>query len=323
MDYKEIDQLKVWGHLIGVDQLGVKIKSPFRPDNEPTCELRLNKGKIKFFDWAWDENYDLVDAYRKLNALASVGEAIKSIKELSKGGVPTLIQIESGKIKKSVHVETYDFIQFDSKGEEFWSSRGVGLESLNDPQTTVRQISGYRCTGEGRFGPYDYYTSCFGFVYFQGDKTRRYCPGEKDFKKFGGSFGQDTIWHLKRVHCNGLRTLLIPKSHKDLLVWKRFVRADLAAFSSEPTIPSDEKLFNLLCQYDRVIISYDPDKAGIKASGKLEEKIKELTKGFNYPVVNFMWPDLDSKDIDGHVFKHGIKETFNLLKINNFYNIFQ
>lgn len=309
---EKIDQLSVWGQLIGVSTLRQKFISPYRADNNPGVQLVLRRGKVIFFDPAGGMVLDCIDGYKKKHPEKDIQECLREVLRMGlmpgfKGTVETTAaQIKSGKLKEVKWMESYNIVPFTEEGLLFWAMRGVTQEDLEAEETRVYQIEGYKVENkeEGK----SFYRECFGFIYQIGEGFKRYCPGKDGYNKFGGSVSRDNFWHVKR----GSKELLIAKSNKDLLVWKKFSKCDLVAFGSESAHPTDAKLRQLIQGYEKVTIVSDPDKAGIKGSNSLKKRILNFNP--TLPTFIWNWPDPETKDLDGYRTINDHEKTLKFIK---------
>lgn len=300
-----VDQLSVWGQMIGVYQLNRNFCSPFRDDKKPRVRLVLNKGRVMFSDFGGGVFMDCIEGYRLFRSQATYGEALEAVLRMGGTGAggrgTTVSQVKSGKIKETKWVESYKIVPFGKEGLDFWAKRGLNESDLGMDGMKVHEIRGYRTSNKSEAKSFD--RECFGFVYEIEGKFKRYCPGKEGYEKFGGSVNRDSFWHLKR----GSDTLLITKSNKDMLVWVKYSRSDLCAFGSESTHPTDEKLKELTKGYNKVTICFDPDPAGFKAAQNLQNRIEQMFPFLTVKIWN--WPDPKTKDLDGFRCEHSEKQT--------------
>ena len=251
-----IDQAKVWYGLIGVSSLSARFRSPFRHDPHPGCKLYKKDGKIKFADISRGIKYDIIDAYKLLHPQATWQEVCDGILALNGNSLSTRQQIEMGIIKEPKSVLTPDVITWTDWGLGYWAARGVTEWDLNEPSTLTQEISGYTITGKDNQGnAYQRSYKKQGFVYWANGKPKFYFPLAEKKDKFKGSLQNNDCWLYVRDWdpLSGTpATLLISKSHKDLHVWKHFVKASLMAVTAEKVFPDREWLLtNVRMKFDR------------------------------------------------------------------------
>ena len=310
-----INQLMVWYQIIGIGDFRTRFRSPFRDDKNPNCYLLQVDGNVKFCDptQPGKERFkSLFDMIQHLNPTYTTGKIMEEIRRLGQiKTVPTDVNLTFDLRRKLDQaslpsLEGYKFCDWTETYLDFWAQHGVRRDQLDRQTTLVKPIKGYTVSNTKGYKCVE----AFGFTYFIGGEIKRYCPLEsKGFAKFGGRVSPDKFWHLKR----GSNVLLIAKSNKDLLVWENFCKADICCFGSENTVPSDSKLVSLLRGYDKIVICFDPDDAGIKSSKFLSEKVKTLT-GKTPDIKN--WPCAVTKDIAKYRQLHGQKATMLFIKNN-------
>lgn len=310
-----INQLAVWYQLIGIGDLRTRFRSPFRDDKNPNCYLLEVDGNVKFCDPTQigkNKFRSLFDMIQHLNPTYTTGKIMEEIRRLGQiKTVPKDVN-HAFDLRKRLDqaslpsFEAYKFCDWTEHHMDFWAQHGVRREQLDRLTTLVKPIRGYTVSNAKGFRSVE----AFGFTYFIGNEIKRYCPfADKGFAKFGGRVSPDNFWHLRRDS----NVLLISKSNKDLLVWENFCKADICCFGSENTVPSDSKLITLLRRYDKIVICFDPDDAGIRSSVFVSEKIKDLTG--KTPLIK-NWPCKESKDIAKYRQLHGHKATLLFIKNN-------
>lgn len=320
-----VDHLKVWYQLIGVDNVKIPFRSPFRHDPKPGCKLYRKGNSVKFRDPSRNVHYDIVDAFKVLNPQVTEWSAIRdAILAMSGSAESTKAQLQAGTLVLDPTVLSPIITEWTDWGISFWEARGVTLEQLNRPETFTQEILGYSISGKDKKG--NKYSKKYkerGFVYWVGDKLKLYMPEAKIAdRKFRSHLLNDDVWHLKRGKTvDGVRTLLIAKANKDLLVWEKFVKADLLNLTAERVFPTPDWLMaNVVLKYDRIAICLDPDPTGLAGMVDLKEMILKLNP--DLIVRTWAFPDLESKDLDKYRFTHTAGETFVFLKENGFYSIF-
>lgn len=306
-----LDQLALWGHLIGVSDFKTRIRSPFREDDNPNCYLVEFNGIVKFCDPSRREYKSAYDILSFRNPHWTSGRIMEEIRNLSALGRPKSLfdnRVELDK-KKSPKFETYKGCAWSEPHLNFWAEIGVSLSQLSHPETLVTPIRGYSVSDEESCTHFE----AFGFLYHINGYIKRYCPFEqKGFKKFGGKVPASSFWHLTKSRNAG--TLLIAKSNKDFLVWENLCRASLCCFGSENTYPPD--LIKVLEPYDKIILSYDPDPGGDIGVSIFNELAGAYCKAQGKEVIDFRWPDPVTKDISAHYRKYGRDKTISLIKQN-------
>jgi hypothetical protein len=193
----------------------------------------------------------------------------------------------------------------------------------------IQEVCGYDMTGENELGMTS--TSQFGkgFVYWSNEKPKLYFPEAPKERKFKGKFQPNDVWLLDRsarrtaLGKPNNKLLLVSKSNKDLAVWANFVDCDLMNVNGEGVFPTPDWLMtNVRMKYEKVIICFDPDPAGIKGANDFQKMLQGLSDIGNFVVKIWNWPDIVSKDIDRYRVDYGHDQTLKFLLQNNFHKIF-
>lgn len=323
-----VDQLNVWGHLIGISKLGVRFKSPFRADSKPDCKLGLKGDKVRFFDPAKGIGWDILDAYKEKFPDDSWETTVNNIM-LWGQGIATNLQIQSGTLYQPRYTLTPIVVEWSDWGKQYWAKRGVGLNRLGNPSTFTQEIVGYELVGENDLGPVMTTQFAKGFVFWANNKPKIYFPeGPKD-KKFRGHLQNDDVWLVDRSERRKALgkpenyILLIGKGNKDLLVWSTIVDCDLMNLTAEAVFPTANWLMtNVRMKYKKVIICLDPDPTGVKGANDLLNILTSLSEIGTFEVTVWNWPDKVTKDLDGFRSTHTKQETIAFMKANGFHKLF-
>lgn len=310
--FKYVNQLDVWRDILNDASLQVNeiICNPLRADSNPSCYLREYNHIILMTDFAFPEynKYTCVHAVAQLHNI-SLNEAAQLI--ISKYVLHTITTIfnpvskqkEGKKVKKYIsnvkgnfHFTAYTNINkqptFTKEAAEYWMKRNITSQQLK-----AHNVYNVYCW---------YYNDrmivpksiCFAYYEPDTGHTKLYQPLADE------RFPYST---MSKNHINKGNTdidskyCILTKSLKDLMVLENIFK-DMHIYSveSESMIPDDLSLF---CKYDKVLILYDNDNAGINASNKMCEVMKSnnvnaINISINEDIFN------DCKDADDIIVKH-------------------
>lgn len=281
---KVLDQHRVWASMVGDFKIGSKtICNVLRGDKHTgSCCITLIDNNLVLMDFASKEysGMSCIVYYRKMHPDKSWYQICKDL--LSIGGTATI----KHKIKPKVSYPIIPIYRpFQRRDREFWEKRGVSKETLNKDN---------RCLAAKGFtqGNRESYFSDLCYAYRCGEKVKLYFPERTEYR-FLGNLGPDDLWHLHKDN-----TLLVTKSHKDFLVLEPLVNCSLTHIQSENTPPSLTKIYEWECTYDKILIWFDQDHAGIEGAKRLQGLI-------NYKPSEILQPIMDCKDADEYICKHG------------------
>lgn len=327
-----VNQQRIWGFLVGHERIGDQFLRPawIGPDHKPSCKLGLKGGKVRFYDPPKQLNLDILDAYKLMRPGDSWDQTVEQILAWNGTSKSTAELLMSGDVRAPKFVLNPLIVEWTDWGKSYWASRGVDYSILSHKSIFTQEICGYEMHGSNDQG--DFFQSQYarGFVYWCNDRPKLYFPEAPKERKFKGRLRADDVWLVKRGKYRestgkpDTKTLLIAKSNKDLLVWIPFVSCDLMNVSAEGVFPSSEWLMtNVRMKYDRVVIVFDPDDAGVKGANELQNRLLSLSDIGTFVVKSWNWPDLETKDLDKFRTEYGHKETLKFLNRNGFNKIFE
>lgn len=304
-----IDQLSIWQSIVGYVKLGDMLLNPLRQDNHlGSCFLKEHNGRIVLSDWASKKHsgIDCIGAYMMLNPTKKWDQVCEDLLLLSRK-LPTSSYISIPGIEKPKEKVISQFFpiyrNWEIRDKNYWKSRSVNLAQLERPDTLVRPISGYTQLKGGK--SFEMHFNELAYCYHHNNKVKFYFPDRKSFRFLGDATCND-IWHLERD-----KTLIISKSHKDMLVWENVTEHSLTHVQGEEFVhPDDLTIFNWELKYDRFIIVFDNDNAGREGAERLSKKFLYKTPEI-YTIIH---PDI--KDIDDLVVAKGLKKTKSFIQKN-------
>jgi len=298
-----IDELQVWSNILGYRaELDKLILNPLRNDRRlGSCSLKEVRGRICLIDFAHKETsgFDCVSAYRYKNPGKSWGDVCEDLMSMG--------QIQSTSVKPSVIKEKRNtkyepiYREWTKDDKQWWRDRGVFMKQLNRTQTLTLPVTGYYKEKNNKSSLYQTQERCY--CYHFKEKVKFYFPERKSYRFEGNSY-EDDLWFLNRKS----DTLIICKSHKDLLVMENLCDFNLTMVQSESTLPSSEKFYEWECSHKEIIIFMDNDSPGRKMAESIKKQILYLPTR-----IIEIEKETGHKDIDEFRVKEGFKETFDYL----------
>tara|TARA_R110000851_G_scaffold97156_2_gene210675 strand:+ start:7775 stop:8845 length:1071 start_codon:yes stop_codon:yes gene_type:complete len=305
--------------------------SPFREDTSPGCwfEIDLNTNKLRFTDFADTRvingvkmsNIDCFDSVMVYFGLPNFYKTLEFIKaklidgrEIKHDIVHKIYIKPEKRLKKKVKIlmNTRDFYLID---RNFWELRyKITKENLiEDKVFPIRKFKLFDTkTGDHMFRTDDI---AYAYTEFESGNKKIYRPKKKDNRRFITNCDAEDVGGMNSNITSG-RLLIITKSYKDFRVLKN-LGLNVRWLQNEGMFPKNKKFWDLVNSFDKIIVLFDNDPAGIKAAQDLVELI-------NFPSLNrarsvHLPIDLLSKGISDPsdlIHKRNEQELINFLKSN-------
>ena len=284
---KEISQEEIFGLFIDkeiiADKKGATYVAPYRNDSNPDCYFEEYEGKLFFVDFAdtpQSKNcFSFISRCTGLN-FPNTLEYISKKLNLGKGNSYKKIHkeinvVEVKKVKKERTI-TYSPRQFNSKDKEFWSQYEISREQLE--QDSVIPINVYRSTSrKGELFTIKSLNIMYAYTDFPLGKIKIYRPYGNKEEKWFTNCTQNDIGSIDHLPISGDK-LIISKSYKDCRVIRN-QGLHSVWFQNEGMIPKPTILKSLCKRFDKIIIWFDNDEAGIKAAKLVASHINSLYPG--------------------------------------------
>lgn len=270
------------------------ILSPFTNEKTPSCYFTVKNGSYFFKDFSSGKGGDGIQFVKELFG-ENYWEASKRIIKdyntfIMNGGV---LSLSSFKERSRYTVDCFDIRDWTSKDQYFWTRFNIGSKLLS--LYNVRPLKSYCLfNGDNRIcinGEYIY-------GYFKSDGTlyKIYQPYNAKYK-----FLKLQPYIQGEEQVEGQPYLLYSKALKDIMSIKSFkFRLDIKAPDSENTLIPKHIVQKDLKTYKKVLVLFDNDEAGIKASQKYLD-----TYGINPVYLNY-----GEKDVSDHIKKFGPTKVF-------------
>jgi 5S rRNA maturation endonuclease (ribonuclease M5) len=279
---RSIPQLLIFKHIFKEEILidGEKLYcSPFRNDNNPRCKFSLYSGVYYFVDFTQkNPNTNCIDALKKYYKISFQQAIVRCVDILNNNNiyfnyVPSVNSSVISKIKQDKNI-FYKERVFNSKDMLFWKNKyNISKEQLQeDGVKAISEFSFYSAKLNQRIGvkPSD-----ITYVYtdFKDNGVKIYRPFSKE-GKWTTNLSKNQIGGINKTEQK--ECIIITKSYKDYRVLKNNIKnIDIIWLQNEGMFPEDSYLY-FLKYYKHVIIFFDNDTTGIKASGHLKEHLKSI-----------------------------------------------
>lgn len=229
--------------------LGIKYKSPFRKDRTAGAFFLVKGGKWRWYDYGHPELnggdcFDLLH-YKLYGKPVSNKEDLEKVKtEINY--VPSeefefILKWEQGAPKPYWH--QYGITDFERDG--VFGCQAYMHNTRKFPKLLLRKTPSDPC-----------------FAITHNGKVAIYRPYQPKGKKHLSNFGHNDV---KELAGNG-RTALVVGSYKDGKILNNFTGMPVLITLSESAFPDDFEIARWLLNYDKFIIIFDNDDAGIRSS---------------------------------------------------------
>lgn len=304
---KVVDDYDIYSALIGHDvELGEAITSPIRSKDDvpslrlyiPTRLADIRDTEIWFKDMATGV-YGDVFKFARLYAAHNFGEKLETTYDTIKfidsqlelglftGAGPTRVATQRVFTPKQTVDLFYKSRNYTPRDLEYWARFDLDAEDLNF--WNVKSIR-YLLDEKG-FVRREFKKNELCFVYPFFDKEKLYQPeAPRNFKFRNTCPGNDYHYYQGfaqlRGKANGVSTLIITKSQKDVMVFYKFfnkilkIPTDVIAPHAESINLNETFVEGIKLNYDRIICVSDYDLAGVKFANKC----KKL--GFEYKFID-------------------------------------
>lgn len=274
--------------------VGKLYNSPLRVDPRPSFGLFYGRnGKLLYKDLGDGDSGNCFKLYSKLEGI-TIPEAMRRISGDIKPDVKKIANPVRDSKEKDIAVEE---IMFSQESLKWWASFGITLETLN--KFKVSEIKSIWVNGEKvaqirRNKP--------GYAYFIYDKVKTYEPfnNARRFLTNCTSFdlqGWEQLDYSKD-------TVIITKSMKDVMTLYELGYTAIAVGGEGHNLP-DAVITELKSKFKNIVIFFDFDNAGVRATRRLSKQQKEF--GFIFT------SDRKAKDISDYHRSYGREETIKLL----------
>lgn len=305
------------------------ITSPFREDKNPGCwfETDFNTNKLRFTDFADPRtingvkmsNIDCFDAVKVYFGLPSFYKTLEFIKakliegrDIKHDIVHKVYTKPKKRVKKRVKIliNTRNFLIQD---RNFWEKRyGISKQNLIDDK--VFPIKKFKLIGT-KTGDHTFDTRDIAYAYteFKSGNKKIYRPNKRGSIRFITNCNEDDVGGMDTPIKSG-RLLIITKSYKDYRVLRN-LGLNVRWLQNEGMFPKSEEFWKLIENFDKVLVFFDNDETGIKASIDLVNLINftEINKAssIHLPIELFEEGISDPSDL---VYRKGMQQLINFLK---------
>lgn len=261
-----------------IPSVSTKYLSPFRQDTNPGCSFYYShKGELRFSDFATRTNLNCFDAVQRYYSLPSFADTIsfimdklidhKDLATCTKAVSTVSSHHHNQKPSKTISIIPRAFTKKDLR---YWNSFGISLYNLIEDN--IRPVLKYSITQGKHTATFNTISSCYCLGSFSMDRKKLYFPNQQ-FRFLSTCLPKD-IGLIATLPREG-RTLIISKSYKDCRLLRNLGYTS-CWFQNEVTLPPISILTNLVQRFNRIIVFFDNDLAGITGSSSLTNAFNSI-----------------------------------------------
>lgn len=293
ISYKEltskVSELDLLGYYVGINKVPSIINSPFRQDKNPSIGFQYYKGRVYYKDFATKEKGSLLDFLQKLwhcSYNQCLTRIVKDLPKISPNNTLISNKKQYSKVKvisTAIECRVREYQQYDI---DYWGQFGISLDLLKEANiypishiifknsiTTIKKADKY----------------AYVFLEYKDNTVYKkiYQPFNTSGYKWLSKFNNSVISLWTKIPKKG-KVLVICSSVKDALCLRAATNLPTIALQGEGYNIKDTPLQDLRSRFDKVLVVYDNDEAGITDSIKLSQ-----STGF----TNIILPPFEGKDI--------------------------
>lgn len=302
-----VSQEKIMEHYLGIPVRRGLVKSPLRDDTNPTCSFYKKNSTLFFKDFSGSFHGNCFSVVKQMFN-CDFKTAIKIIANDFNIEKDSNIAINPPKIKyteKTLETTTTSEIQvkvreFSKVDIDFWASFGINKDILK--KFKIFSIESY-WINKKMFTRKNDKQKIFG--YFGGvkegiERWRLYFPGNRRYK-FVSNWSRTQIQGIETIRGLKDNLLCVTKSMKDCMVLNRFNIPSISPISENLFL--DKKQYEQLKKkFDKIVLFYDNDLAGISNMNKIRKQYPEV-------IVTYLPRNSKTKDISDYYRAYGEEKT--------------
>lgn len=310
-----ISEEQIWSTYCGnFTEINRGFCSELYNDRNPDCRVYYNsKNRLVYKDFGTGDTFDCF-SYIQKKYNCTFREALIIIYNDFKLGsmtydiIPQLVLNNAPEVLKMANKSIIEIVpkSWSLVDYNIWNAIGITLEDLDEEEVicceTVylhkdnRTIT-YNSSKSNPIYAYKEYDIDLNFLGY-----KIYFPLAQVGYKWLNSSSSEAIQGIKSITRSG-GLLIIGKSRKDCICYKKLGIEAIAPYNESGDLDVN-RIVELFDYYDQVVINFDPDDAGVKATLKLASKYK----------LPYFYID-EGKDLSGFIKIHGLDEAKKM--INN------
>lgn len=285
--------------------IGKPINSPFRNEKNPSfCFYVTNAGKIKYKDFGSGDCGSCSDFVHNMLREPTVMDSITKFVENERPEWSSPEHLNSQKPIRRVIDFAVKRKRFTQKDLDYWAQfsiteKDLKLFEVSSLDYYVEKENGF----DVRIVKASIDNPIYCYKIYNKFKFYRPLSGDK-FTKWRTNCSNSDIQGFAQLKFNS-DTLIVTKSLKDVIVLNK-MGFEAISPGNEGSFLSDKAIRTIKSKYSKVILLYDNDKAGLKATRKLFKK-------YNFD-FRFISRKLNAKDVSDLVKEIGYEKAETYIK---------
>lgn len=267
---------------------GVLYRAPYRTDHIASCWFERYEEVLYFVDFAdvgqkskncfsfisRVYNLSFIDTLQLISNEFKLGLG-DNLKKVEKVVNKNDYFLEEKKIKKTFKERVITIVPraFNYKDKQFWEKYNISRDNLLEDKVFPLEL--YRSTN--KFGeiftirPHDI---CYAYTDFPNGKKKIYRPHALSKAKWFTNCNQNDIGSLSSLSKKG-KLLIVTKSYKDCRVLRN-LGFNVIWFQNEGMLPSADIIKDFCKRFEKIVIWFDNDRAGISNSRIVKDYINSI-----------------------------------------------
>lgn len=296
----KVTEYDIYASYLGEFKVGLIYNSPFREDKNPSFGIYYSKRtqQLLFKDHGTGQCGNVIKFVSLITGKTNYDDILEDI--VNHTHITNRTKLASSKhyipsTETIIGVVRQDFTETDKK---YWSQFNIGLETLK--MYHVSSIKYYLCNGIVK-GIYKDDNPMYAYKVYNHFKIYR--PLADKYHKWRNNLEQNDIQGYEQLPEVG-DLLIITKSMKDVMCFHEMGYNAISP-ASESTFISENILELLKKRFNKILICFDRDKAGVTYLRKICKKTK--LEGF------LLHKSLKSKDVSDSIKLNGFEKTKNFI----------
>jgi len=311
--FEKVNQEDIFKIVFGNIDFNSYVTNPLREDKTPGAWFEWKNNILYFRDFAYGSKPLNAIEFLKEYYKASTKEVYEIIDQvlIDKTRKPEEIKIKTGKRKKhnsGGKAEIY-FLpdEFRQKDKKYWEQYKINKSFLE--QENVFPTNNIITVRENKYKEIHSYSRCYAYSFFNCVKI--YCP-YNNYMKFITNCSNNVVGCKDNIDYSK-KHIVITKSLKDCGVLKN-LGLNAVWFQNEGMIPKD---LDFLKNFDNILIFYDNDEPGVKASERVRSYLSNFLgkKVYRYHLPKKLFLESKIKDPSDFVKVYGYKKLRKILNV--------
>lgn len=312
--FSKLSELDIWRrYSSNFEEIDKPFCSDLYNDRNPSCRIHYNNSnKLIFKDFGTGDSYDCF-SYIQAKYHCTFRESLTIIYNDFKLGsikydiLPQLVLNNAPEVLKMSNKSIIEIVpqSWNIIDARCWDQWHIPLDLLNDEEVisckTVylhknNQTITYNNSSSNPIYAYPEYDIDINFLGY-----KIYFPLSTNGFKWLNNSSNEAIQGIKSIKRNG-GILIITKSRKDCICYKMLGYEAIAPYNESGDLDIN-RIVELFDYYDQVIINFDPDDAGVKATNNINIKYQ----------LPYFYID-EGKDLSGYIKLHGLEQAKQMIK---------